>query len=196
MKIGIFSDVHGHLTELHQTLDLFTRHQVNEVICAGDLIDKGMESDAVVAFMQQKNIICVQGNHDAKAQHGWMPRQQRLSDHTIAYLRGLPHELTFQWAGTSVYLTHSTPWYDHSVYVYPDRHPVLFKFVADAVRQGVIVLGHTHHPMRIDINGKVILNPGAICGNRNRPQRTAAILTLPGLQFDLYDIDTGLTLPL
>lgn len=48
MKIGIFSDVHGHLIELQKTLALFERLQVDQLLCCGDLVDKGKESDANV----------------------------------------------------------------------------------------------------------------------------------------------------
>ncbi len=69
MKIGIFSDVHGHLEELKKTLALLKSLEVDEMICAGDLVDKGTQSDEVVALMQESAIPCVQGNHDAKAQY-------------------------------------------------------------------------------------------------------------------------------
>ena len=77
------------------------------------------------------------------------------------------------------------------MYVYPDRPRVLFELIAKAVDAHVIVLGHTHQPMDIRVDGKVILNPGSIYGNRDRQERTCGVLSLPDCRFELYDIDTG-----
>ena len=191
MKIGVFSDVHGHLDELNKTLSLLESLEVDEIICAGDLIDKGIQSDEVVALMQERAIPCVQGNHDAKALYNWLPYAEPLRDQSLTYLNNLPLELTFDWLGVSVYLCHANPWQDTSVYVFSTRPDALFKLVAEAVTAKVIILGHTHQPMRIDIDDKVILNPGSIYGNCDRNERTCAVLTLPHIQFNLYDIDTG-----
>jgi len=197
MKIGVFSDVHGHLDELHQTLKLFETHGVNQTVCAGDLAHKGTHGDAVMAVMQEYGIPCVLGNHDAKAQHDWLTDYlQPLSDQSLKYLQTLPPEMTFNWTDISVYVCHSTPWHDPSVYVYPSRPEALFRLVAQAVTDRIIITGHTHHPMQVEIDGKTILNPGSICSNRDRTERTCGILNLPSLQFDLYDIDTGQLLPL
>ena len=91
MKIGIFSDVHGHLDELHQTLALLKTHQVETMLCAGDFVDKGTQSDEVIALMQEQGIACVLGNHDAKAQYIWLSYREPLQETSLAYLSQLPH---------------------------------------------------------------------------------------------------------
>ena len=191
MKIGVFSDVHGHLDELHKTLTLFESLEVDALICAGDLVDKGTHSDAVITLMRERAIPCVLGNHDTKAQHSWLTYKEPLQAQSLDYLGTLPTDLTYNWVGVSVYVCHATPWQDASVYVFPEQPKALFKLVAEAVKEQVIILGHTHHPMRVDIDGKTILNAGSIYGNRDRDERTCAILTLPEIRFDLYDIDSG-----
>lgn len=195
MKIGIFSDVHGHIEELHKTLALLESHAVDEMVCAGDLIDKGLYSDEVVDLMRERRIPCVQGNHDAKIQFGFMS-SQTLKDSSFVYLTTLPPSLTFEWAGVTVYLCHANPWEDSSIYVYPTRPPSLLNLVARAVQAPLMIMGHTHHPMRIEVEGKIMINPGSIYGNRDRPERTCGILTLPQATFEIYDIETGRLLPL
>ena len=190
MKIGLFSDVHGHINELHKTLALLEAHEVDQMLCAGDLVDKGLYSDEVVDVLRSRAIPCVQGNHDAKVQFGYM-HHQTLKDSSFVYLTSLPPTLTFEWEGLSVYLCHSNPWEDSSIYVYPTRPLSLLQMVAKAVEANVIILGHTHHPMCITVEGKLMVNPGSIYGNRDRPQRTCGVLTLPDCTFDIYDIDTG-----
>jgi putative phosphoesterase len=196
VKIGIFSDVHGHIEELSRTLKLLDSLEADHIICAGDLVEKGLEGDAVIEVMRECAIPCVKGNHDAKAQFGWLVEQPPLKDRSIAYLRKLPESLTFEWEGISVYLCHATPWQDSSVYVYPSRPTALFQLIAETVEAKVIILGHTHHPMHIRFNDKHIINPGSIYGNRDRGERTCGLLKLPECIFDVYDIETGRKLAL
>lgn len=196
MKIGVFSDVHGHIKELHQTLLLLRHLQVDEVICCGDLVDKGAYSDAVIATMQEQNILCVQGNHDFKAQFTWLTHAEPLQDSSLSYLIDLPATLTFDWTGLSVYVCHANPWQDSSIYVFPTRPEALFQQVAEAVTADVIIMGHTHHPMSVQWGNTMLVNPGSIYGNRDRPQRSCGILTLPERCFEIYDIDTGRKLSL
>lgn len=196
MRVGIFSDVHGHIDELYKTLALFEQLQVDKLICCGDLVDKGKNSDAVVTVMRERAITCVQGNHDFKAQFTWFTHHEMLSSKTIDYLSKLPPTLSCLWDKVPVFICHANPWQDSSVYVFPDRPEALFREVACSVKEQIIIMGHTHHPMMIEYQGKLLLNAGSIYGNRNTDKRTCAILTLPEIQFDLYDIDTAKLLDL
>lgn len=191
MKIGIFSDVHGHLDELKKTLALFERLQVDEIVCGGDLVDKGLHSDGVIDLMRERQIICVQGNHDAKAQYIWFHYAEPLQPRSVEYLSKLPKCLMFEWAGVSVYLCHANPWEDPSIYIYPTRPLVLFQEVAKSVDSDIIIMGHTHQPMRVEVDSKLLLNPGSVYGNRDMEQRTCGVLSLPDARFEIYDIDTG-----
>ena len=204
MKVGIFSDVHGCLRELQGALQLLESLDVDHLVCAGDLVDKGPDSDGVVALMQSQSIPCVQGNHDSKVARSWLLYQQPLHESALSYLRDLPPSLNYEWVGIKVFVSHSNPWEDSSVYVYPSRPKALFEEIARAVDANVIILGHTHIPMCIEVDGTLILNPGAVYGNASsdsvydRPQitrHTCAVLTLPELAFDVYDIATGEKVP-
>jgi putative phosphoesterase len=196
MKIGIFSDVHGHLAELKKTLALLESHAVDKIICTGDLIDKGTESDAVVKLIKERGITCVQGNHDLKARFIWLSYQEPLEGDTVDYLSQLPQDLDFEWEGISLYFCHSNPWHDPSFYIYPERPRILHQQVAEAVSHKIIVMGHTHHPMLVEVDGKLLINSGSIYGNRNRAERTCGILSLPDCLFEIYDIDNGQKLSL
>ncbi len=68
MKIGIISDVHAHLIPLEKALSIFELEQVDAIVCAGDLVEKGQDGDVVVALLQELNIPCVLGNHDEMIQ--------------------------------------------------------------------------------------------------------------------------------
>lgn len=123
-----------------------------------------------------------------------------LKEEALAYLKNLPVCLTFEWEGVGIYVSHSNPWQDSSVYVYPSRPMALFEEIAQSVEAKVIMLGHTHMPMRIHVRDKLIINPGAIYGNassdsiyrkREIEERTCGVLSLPDCQFEVYEIFTG-----
>lgn len=194
MKIGVFADVHGNLAGLHQVLQIFADLKVDELICAGDLTDKGPHGDAVIDVMQSRQILCVQGNHDATS---WLRHPELLTPESIHYLSQLPPILKFAWADVSVCVSHANPWQDSSIYVYPTSSVALFREVLKYVDERILILGHSHQPMFVQVDEKIILNPGSVYDNRHIPQRTCGVLTLPPCQFDIYDIATGhqLTLP-
>jgi predicted phosphodiesterase len=84
--------------------------------------------------------------------------------------------------------------------VYPSRPKALFEEIAKAVDAEVIILGHTHIQMHIQVDGQIIINPGAVYGNASsdsvydKPEitrHTCGVLSLPELSFDIYDIESG-----
>lgn len=188
MKIGVFADVHVNKKGLQKTLAFFDKHHVDERICAGDLTDKGPQGDAVINLMQTESILCVQGNHDARS---WHRHPELLRSESLEYLDQLPLTLTFNWADVSAYLSHANPWQDASIYIYPTSTVALFKEVAKYVDEKIMIFGHSHQPMYVQIDNQIILNPGSVYDNRHIPQRTCGILTLPECQFDIFDIETG-----
>ena len=65
MKIGIIADVHGDHSALKTALErLDTIHQVDHILCAGDLVGRGPEQEQVVELVRQRGIPTVKGNHD------------------------------------------------------------------------------------------------------------------------------------
>lgn len=67
MRLGLISDVHADLTALEKALHLLDFYQVDQILCAGDLVEGGQEGDGVVRRIQERTIMCVQGNHDREA---------------------------------------------------------------------------------------------------------------------------------
>ena len=204
MNIGIISDIHGDLDGLESAIRQLRDRGAAHIICAGDLVDKGSEPDAVAALIKAQNIPCVQGNHDHEAikhqawvrQFGNMQleewRKQLLKDETVAYLETLPQTLSFTWEGISVLLTHGTPW-SRDTYLFPMSFPKAFRRVADEAKTEVVILGHTHEPMIVDVGGVcLIINPGSVYRQHyeSSPRRTCGLLTLPDLQFTVIDIDS------
>jgi putative phosphoesterase len=207
-KLGIISDIHANIEGLDKALALLKAAKVDKIICAGDLLERGRDGDAVVQRIQDEGIPCVLGNHDMlirKNQRYCLKFPERFPDYpvvseeSIAFAESLPPLLHFDFAGKRICLTHGAPW-DVDTYVFLRQPPPQFKRVIDEARADIVILGHTHQPMLIEIENKLILNAGSTLSNHlplsimlDEPplQRSCGILSFPDLRFQVFDIDTG-----
>lgn len=194
MKIGLLSDIHSELDGLELALAQLQRQNVDQIICIGDVVEIGRgRGDEVVARLKELAIPCVMGNHDqySVGHHLWLLKngdsaslQNRLlKPETFSYLQHLPETLCYEWAGQRVVISHGTLWTLH-----PQTRPYIFKRIVELADADILILGHTHIPMRAYIEGRWVLNPGSVS---ERGSRTCAILTLPELCFSVYDLVTG-----
>lgn len=63
--IYIMSDIHGELGLFRQMLKLINFGKNDRLIIAGDVVDKGSESAALLRFIyEMKNVVVILGNHD------------------------------------------------------------------------------------------------------------------------------------
>lgn len=211
MRIGLLSDVHADLTGLELALAVFRKQAVDQIICVGDLVDRGDEGDAVVQRVRDLKIPTVQGNHDWLArctQDFWKRNPQHitgtpqmLSEETLSYLDGLPRRLNFTFEGRTISVHHASPW-DISARIEPFATHKLMKRVLREAKTHIVVLGHTHRPMVIHFkNYGTIINPGSTYQNHPSQQfpasdgRSCAILELPHGDVTHYDIQRGEVMP-
>ncbi|HVU12760.1 MAG TPA: metallophosphoesterase family protein [Phototrophicaceae bacterium] len=209
MKVGLISDIHAHCANLRRAVLLLREHGAETILCAGDLVDGETEGNAAVAFIRQQNIPCVQGNHDhalsrpvPTAYLDWFREwredtlgarqiEDALSEEAFAYLRALPLKRRYEWEGQRVLLTHASPW-DQVTYVHANGSRKPFYRIAEEAEADVVILGHTHAPMAVYVKGVWVFNPGAVDGNRFEPYNaTCAILDLPTMHYEVYDIETA-----
>ncbi|MBI5927888.1 MAG: metallophosphoesterase family protein [Chloroflexi bacterium] len=196
MKIGLISDIHSELNGLESALALLHRHNIDQIICMGDVVEIGRgRGDQAAALLHELAIPCVMGNHDqySLGHHLWLLKngdphdptlQSRLlKPETFTFLQHLPETLRYQWADQRVVISHGTVWTLH-----PQSRPIIFKRILKIAEADILILGHTHVPMRVNVEGRWVLNPGSVS---ERGSRTCAILTLPEIRFVVYDIVTG-----
>ncbi len=204
MEIGIISDIHAGLTGLTSALVHLDRTQVDQIVCAGDLVDFGDSGDAVVQHITEMRIPCVQGNHDRMAKHNQGLRQRKheqgqplkpLLPKTIAHLNRLPQTIRFEWENTTVLLTHATPWGDDT-YVYPSSTTPLLRRIVREADADIVILGHTHEPMWVELDNCAIINPGSTSQNYALGFGTFGVLSLPDRLFRLHEVETGKQTPL
>lgn len=205
MKIGIVSDIHGHIEPLKRAFALFESRGVDQIICAGDLVDGGWEDEAVVDYIRTHNIISVRGNHDRMASADEVEYANidvgdgdivdSLNSYRMQYLNSLPTIRRFDWDRKNILLAHGAPWSD-TEHVFPNSPVGTLSRIFSESNADIVILGHTHIPMRIKYNAKWIINAGALCGNREDLRRTCGILELLHAKFEIFDVDTSQSLEL
>jgi putative phosphoesterase len=159
VRIGIVSDIHGNAPALE--LALARMGQVDELLCAGDVVEDYRFSNEVVAILRDRGARQVLGNHDLGllAPSGERARSAAWVDHDlVAHLSTIPLSLSFELDGLRVQLHHASACPPHNQYVFA-RSPEL-KRLAE-VPADIVVLGHTHAQMAVQVGPVLVLNPGS-----------------------------------
>ena len=190
MRLGLVSDIHASYGSLARAFDILAERGVDRVACLGDIVQKGPDGEAVVDLLRSHWVTCVQGNHDANAVR--RAREEGdlggLSPDSIEWLAQLPAELAYEWEGVRVALAHAAPC-GVDAYVWPDDIPKRLKRALRTVEHDVVVLGHTHVPMKVQYQGVWLINPGSVRGTHTRDSHTCGVLSLPSLELEILSLD-------
>ena len=192
LRVGVLSDVHAHHTALLRALAVLREAAADRVVCLGDVVEKGPEPNAVVRTLAQLTIPTVRGNHDGNAiRHAALdPRAGGLSRSSLRWLTELPVRRDYLWAGRDGPLAHASLG-DDGARVRPDSVPRRMRRALRHCDADVVLLGHTHVPMRFRYDDRWICNPGSISHDRGELGPTCAVLSLPSMTFEAYAVDSG-----
>ncbi|MEM4202661.1 MAG: metallophosphoesterase family protein [Candidatus Methanomethylicaceae archaeon] len=168
MKIGIVADIHGNLPALQAVLA--DMPPVDLFLCCGDIVGYYPDANEVCALLRERQAFVVRGNHDAYLTGELQPDPTKSAPYQIEWTRAnleashlrwlatLPIELKFKWGPLQLTVRHASPW-DEETYLYPDS-PRLAEITLEAGE--ILVVGHTHRPMRVEAGRGVVLNPGSV----------------------------------
>ncbi|MFI5272466.1 MAG: metallophosphoesterase family protein [Ktedonobacterales bacterium] len=127
LTFAVIADLHGNLPALNAVLDDLERLQPERVVVAGDFVNRGPQSRAVLERVAPYGFPAISGNHDtwlASLAHGrglpddwessWTTPVRRavaeLTPEWVAWLEALPAALTLDLPGTSpVRIVHGSP---------------------------------------------------------------------------------------
>ncbi len=219
-RIGIISDIHAHLEGLNLALAFLEEQAVDEIWCAGDLVDRGEDGNDVVQRIRYAQIPTVQGNHDYTARRTqeqfkhdmtmmeFLEEYPDVSDHTkhmlfsfelseinLTYLDYLPPSLKFERGDLVIEMTHAST-FDRVTYIYPTSRRDILNQTIDSSIADLVILGHTHRPMKIYRDGVLrVINSGSVYMNYGMPTQSCGILTLPEREFTVYDLETKKAAP-
>lgn len=159
MRIGIVSDIHGNAAGLATALALMG--DVDELLCAGDVVEEYRFSNETVALLRARQARCVLGNHDIGflGPYGVRARAAaHVDQNLVEWLGSHPLSIDTMVNGHRLVLTHASPCAPHTQYVMP-YSPELQR-IAD-VDADIVIIGHTHKQMVVRVGRPLVINPGS-----------------------------------
>jgi len=192
MRIGIVSDVHGNARGLTAALERMG--DVDELLCAGDVVEEFRFENEAVQLLRDRGARCVLGNHDIGllSAHGARARgAPHVRPELVEYLGAQPRSIDVIVDGQRLVMTHASPCPPHTQYVWP-QSPEL-KRIAE-VDADYVVIGHTHRQLVERVGRPLVINPGSVGQARDpsngRRLSYAVLDTETGtVQIDDYTVD-------
>lgn len=199
MRIAIISDIHGNLEALKTTLEDIKKREVDEIICLGDIIAKGVHPKECVKLIKENCQIVLAGNCDKifskeyeniyevseieKKRIEW--NQSMLSEDDRDYLSNLPFSYEFYMSGSLVRLFHATPEVINKTVINLDSIETKLSMFEPSNKTkskkqaDVIIYGHIHHQYMDKLYNKTLINAGSVGNSINtirNPQKDSSNL--------------------
>jgi putative phosphoesterase len=197
MKLGLISDVHGDPVALELAWSHLIVLGADRIVCAGDLVGYGPFPDRVSAFLLDRQIAAVRGNHDRWA----LERGAGVRDEfggaipgaeTLEHLRSLPFHLEMSYGRTVGVVVHGSPRSDMEFVNRASHVPEVLRDDLSDLGCDLLVVGHTHRPMWFRCPEGLVVNPGSVI---SMPvvdtSRTFALVDLEILEPTFYDVESG-----
>jgi putative phosphoesterase len=185
MRILLLADIHANWPALQAIQEA---HDV--CLFLGDLVDYGLEPTPCIDWVRRHAHHAIRGNHDhGVAQHVHVSgrsgfkyltgvtrplTQERLSPEDRRFLGALPVTRTVTINDTRFLLAHATPRDPLDEYALPDKE--FWSRRLQGVEANVVCVGHTHHPYVLEIDDKLVINPGSVGQPRDGDPRAAYAL--------------------
>jgi putative phosphoesterase len=205
VRVLVVSDIHGNIEALRAVAA--AEPAVDRVLCLGDLVDYGPRPDAAVAWVRARACATVRGNHDHAVAFGVdcgaSPEFHRLSVETrrrtvrlldadaLAFLRELPVRRSVVLDGRRLELLHAAPG-DPLFQYLPSGRVAEWEAAAAGIDAELILVGHTHQPVILELDGKRLVNPGSVgLPHEGDPRACYAVIAdgEPILKRVAYDVE-------
>ena len=205
MRLGLLADIHGDGIGFQRALDWFASQATDHILCAGDVVDRGPDADAIVQELIKRSIPCIKGNHEftlLREHSRWSQSSQRerlasrgriVTQATLEYVAALPTSLRLPVENQHLVLAHGAPWSDVVDMLPEARSSKWQRLLNEHPHDQLIVLGHTHRPMHVRCGHLNVLNPGSVYGVTIRDSHTCAIYDTHSASMTLYDLKTQQT---
>lgn len=200
MRIGIFSDIHGNIHAFEKVHRKLLVEGCDMHLFLGDICGYYYHQNEVIELMRtMPSLVTLAGNHDimfmkAAKDDGIMRSyvqqigrsyallKEHISEANMAFLGELRESYVSEDGEIAAF--HGSPWNPYHEYVYPDSNVDQFSQMSFRV----VFLGHTHHPMDREINGKRLINPGSVGQPRNGGDPTYGVFNTETGVFDIKEI--------
>ena len=181
------------------------------VLCLGDIVGYGAQPNEVIEAIQVlRPLVVLMGNHDYSVVTGdvagfstyaataiaWT--RKHITKANMQFLSNLRAEAYLELDNIPVGLYHGSPRDSLFEYIYPDISDEEVERLIDESKRKVVLLGHTHVPMRLPAKGKMLANPGSVGQPRDgNPSASVGFLTVFAGKCDFehkrvrYDIESA-----
>lgn len=173
-RIAIISDIHGNIPALKSVLQDIQEKHIQRIICLGDLVGKGPDSELVIDLIREECEIVIKGNWDDFITKDtefetlkW--HQKNLTNDHCLFLESLPFSHEFYMSGKFIRLFHASP---HSVYtrIQPwDSVEKRLSMFEDTEHTGfnkntpdIVGYGDVHQAFIQHLLGKTLFNVGSV----------------------------------
>jgi putative phosphoesterase len=180
MRLAVLSDVHGNLAALEAVAEDIARWRPDEVMFAGDIVNRGPRSLDCLRFVQARmhdaGWRVLRGNHEGyvlnvvrepdarppgiegavRENVRWV--RQQLGE-AAPELETLPERVSLATAGGEVRVVHASMRHDRDNILVDTPDEVLRLQIAPAPE--LFVVGHTHRPLIRTVDGTLVVNVGS-----------------------------------
>ena len=190
MRILVLADIHSNWAAL-QAID----EDFDQCLFVGDLVDYGLDPLPCIDWVRRNADATVRGNHD----HAVAQRVQGMGEHgfrrlaaatrpwhwkmldarRMKFLARLPLTSHFRVGTAQFYLVHATPRDPMGEYLNSDV-PAWQNRLA-GIDADFVCVGHTHTPFCMEVDGKLVINPGSVGQPRDGDPRAAYAMIVDGV---------------
>jgi predicted phosphodiesterase len=208
MLLAVLSDIHANLPALEATLADAQRHRPDAYVVAGDL-NGGPHASETLDLLRSLPGWIIRGNGegylirlwggDAPAE--WRTQRQygfvrwcaaSVRDEDRPFISALPEELRIALPECpAIRLAHGSPGRPAGG-IYPSRGDHEARNALALIDEPILICGHTHKQWQVKLDGRLVVNPGAVCGPCDRTVGAQyALLTWRGgrWQAELKQVD-------
>jgi putative phosphoesterase len=189
-RIGLISDVHSSPVALAEALQIFAEHQVDDIICAGDIAGYYEGLLPTIQLLAGSNCKAILGNHD----QSWLEKNPAAQSDTDSseirhYLQQLPQTLQLSIEGKRLFVVHANPPSEqHGGIKLRNRYGEIVEERKTEWAESlidfdhdVLIVGHTHQVYAEQLGKVLVINPGSVPFNHS-----CMILSLPDLRVETY----------
>lgn len=185
MRIVVISDVHSNLEALRAVLNKTGRPDL--IINLGDLVGYGANPNEVVGEIRDLKIrtLHIRGNHDQAsltaetwnfnpyAARAILWTASQLTEENKDFLCQLPLKERTQLGNAVTQMFHGSPRNPLDEYIFPWTDERTLQQLLQMAKANLLLLGHTHMPMNVQLSLGRILNPGAVGQSRDGDPRAS-----------------------
>lgn len=194
-KIAVFSDIHSNIHALSAVLGDIERHDVDLIVCLGDLVGYGAFPNEVIETIRQRNIPTIRGNYDdgvgfgkpecgcaykkpeeeERGQCSFEWTKAQVTERNKRYLASLIDGMTLEVHGKILWFVHGSPRRINE-YLFEDRPDSALKRVLGERNVDALLFGHTHLPYDRVVEGMHFINTGSAGKPKDGDPRAAYAL--------------------